>query len=55
MLATVVSYGEQASAKLIVARGEGDEPEAIEIPIADVKNDLRRAPRPAAARCCGSR
>ncbi|MBJ7340201.1 dynamin-like GTPase family protein [Mycolicibacterium sp.] len=45
MLATVVSYGEQASARLIVARGEGAEPEAIEIPIADVRNDLRRAPQ----------
>ncbi|GLP77896.1 isoniazid-inducible protein iniA [Mycobacterium antarcticum] len=45
VLATVVSYGEQASARLIVARGEGAEPEAIEIPIADVRNDLRRAPQ----------
>jgi replication fork clamp-binding protein CrfC len=45
MLATVVSYGEQASARLIVARGEGAEPESIEIPVADVKNDLRRAPQ----------
>ena len=45
MMATVVSYGEQASARLIVARGEGAEPEVIEIPVADVKNDLRRAPQ----------
>jgi replication fork clamp-binding protein CrfC len=45
MLATVVSYGEQACARLIVARGEGAEPESIEIPVADVKNDLRRAPQ----------
>jgi replication fork clamp-binding protein CrfC len=45
MLATIVSYGEQASARLIVARGEGAEPEVIEIPVADVKNDLRRAPQ----------
>jgi replication fork clamp-binding protein CrfC len=44
-LATVVSYGEQASARIIVARGEGAEPEAIEIPVADVRNDLRRAPQ----------
>lgn len=43
-LATVVSYGEQASARLIVAVGEGAEPQAIEIPIAEVRNDLRRAP-----------
>ena len=45
MLATVVSYGEQATARLIVGRGEGAEPEAVEIPIADVRNDLRRAPQ----------
>ncbi|WP_170220029.1 dynamin-like GTPase family protein [Mycolicibacterium hodleri] len=45
MLATVVSYGEQASARLIVARDEGAEPDVIEIPVADVRNDLRRAPQ----------
>jgi replication fork clamp-binding protein CrfC len=45
VLATVVSYGEQASARLIVARGDGAEPEAIEIPPADIKTDLRRAPQ----------
>jgi replication fork clamp-binding protein CrfC len=44
MLTTLVSYGEQASARLIVARGEGAEPEVIEIPVADVRHDLRRAP-----------
>jgi len=44
-LATVVSYGEQASARLVVARGEGAEPEVVEIPMADVRNDLRRAPQ----------
>jgi replication fork clamp-binding protein CrfC len=44
-LATVVSYGEQASARLIVARGEGEEPEVVDIPMADVRNDLRRAPQ----------
>jgi replication fork clamp-binding protein CrfC len=45
VLATVVSYGEQASARLIVARGDGAEPEVIEIPPSDIKNDLRRAPQ----------
>ena len=45
VLATVVSYGEQASARLIVARPDGAEPEAIEIPMADIKTDLRRAPQ----------
>jgi replication fork clamp-binding protein CrfC len=45
VLATVVSYGEQASARLIVARSDGAEPEVIEIPPSDIKNDLRRAPQ----------
>jgi replication fork clamp-binding protein CrfC len=45
VLATVVSYGENASAKLIVARPDGEEPEAIDIPMADIKTDLRRAPQ----------
>ncbi len=45
VLATVVSYGEQASARLVVARPDGDEPELIEIPTADLRNDLRRAPQ----------
>jgi replication fork clamp-binding protein CrfC len=44
VVATMVSFGEQATAKLIVAGPEGAEPEAIEIPIADIKNDLRRHP-----------
>ncbi|KUI12901.1 Isoniazid-inducible protein iniA [Mycobacterium sp. GA-1285] len=45
VLPTVVTYGENAAAKLIVARGEGEEPEAVDIPMADIKNDLRRAPQ----------
>ncbi|RAV18410.1 Isoniazid-inducible protein iniA [Mycolicibacterium sp. GF69] len=45
VLPTVVTYGETACATLIVARGEGEEPEAVEIPMADIKNDLRRAPQ----------
>ncbi len=44
VVATMVSYGERATAKLIVAGVDGDEPEAIEIPIADIKQDLRRHP-----------
>jgi len=44
-LATVVSYGEQASARLIVSRGDGAEPEVIEIPPSEVQSDLRRAPQ----------
>jgi replication fork clamp-binding protein CrfC len=45
VLATVVSYGETASAKLIVSRGDGEEPEAIAIPPTEVQTDLRRAPQ----------
>lgn len=45
VLATVVSYGEQASARLVVARPDGEEPELVEIPPADLRNDLRRAPQ----------
>jgi replication fork clamp-binding protein CrfC len=44
VVATMVSYGEQATAKLIVAGVDGDEPDAIEIPIGDIKQDLRRHP-----------
>jgi replication fork clamp-binding protein CrfC len=44
VVATMVSYGEQATAKLMVAGADEGEPEAIEIPIADIKNDLRRHP-----------
>jgi replication fork clamp-binding protein CrfC len=44
-LATVVSYGEQASARLIVARGDGAEPDVVEIPPSEVQSDLRRAPQ----------
>ncbi|MGD9516915.1 isoniazid-induced dynamin-like GTPase IniA [Mycolicibacterium sp.] len=45
VLPTVVSYGEQASARLVVARPDGEEPELVEIPTADLRNDLRRAPQ----------
>jgi replication fork clamp-binding protein CrfC len=45
VLPTVVSYNENTSAKLIVAQPDGAEPEAIEIPMADIKTDLRRAPQ----------
>ncbi|MBV5246624.1 MULTISPECIES: isoniazid-induced dynamin-like GTPase IniA [Mycolicibacterium] len=45
VVATVVSYGEQPSARLVVAGGDGREPELIEIPTADLRNDLRRAPQ----------
>lgn len=44
VVATMVSFGEHASAKLIVAGADEGEPDAIEIPVADIKNDLRRHP-----------
>ena len=44
VVATMVSYGDQATAKLIVAGADGDEADTIEIPIADIKQDLRRHP-----------
>src|SRR3954471_12777861 len=44
VVATMVSYGEQATAKLIVAGVDGGAPDAVEIPIADIKKDLRRHP-----------
>ena len=44
VLATMVSYSEQAAAKLILAGADGAEPDAIEIPITDIKTDLRRHP-----------
>src|SRR4051794_5816620 len=43
VVATVVSYAEQVSARLIVASPDGDEPSVIPIPPANLRNDLRRA------------
>jgi replication fork clamp-binding protein CrfC len=45
VLATVVSYGEEPTANLILNAGEGAEPLVVAIPPVDVKNDLRRAPQ----------
>ena len=45
VLATVVSHGEQPSARLVVAGPDGGEPELIEIAPAELRNDLRRAPQ----------
>ncbi|MCV7344969.1 dynamin family protein [Mycolicibacterium rhodesiae] len=44
-LVTVISYAEQPSAKLIVSLGEGVPPHSIDIPIDDIRHDLRRAPQ----------
>ncbi len=44
-LVTVISYAEQPSARLIVSVGEGVPPQSIDIPIDDIRHDLRRAPQ----------
>ncbi len=45
-LVTIVSYGEQPSARLVIAPPPGQlAPEVIDIPIDDIKHDLRRAPQ----------
>ncbi|WP_431237748.1 dynamin family protein [Mycolicibacterium aichiense] len=44
-LVTVISYAEQPSARLIVSVGEGMPPQSIDIPIDDIRYDLRRAPQ----------
>ncbi|WP_431234815.1 dynamin family protein [Mycolicibacterium psychrotolerans] len=44
-LVTVISYAEQPSARLIVSVGEGMPPQSIDIPIDDIRHDLRRAPQ----------
>ncbi|OBF12951.1 dynamin-like GTPase family protein [Mycobacterium sp. ACS4331] len=45
-LVTIVSYGEQPSARLVIAPPPGQvAPEVVEIPIDDIKHDLRRAPQ----------
>jgi len=45
VLATMVSYGETPTAKLIVARPEGQEPEEIPIDVSELGTDLRHAPQ----------
>ncbi|MCW2690526.1 MAG: Isoniazid-inducible protein iniA, partial [Mycobacterium sp.] len=44
-LVTVVTYGDPASARLIVGNGDGAAPEIVEIAPADIKKDLRRSPQ----------
>ena len=48
VLATFVSHGDPASARLVVLGPngpEGEVPERVDIPMAELKNDLRRAPQ----------
>ena len=44
-LVTVVSYAEQPCARLIVSAGDGLEPQVVDIPVDDIRHDLRRAPQ----------
>lgn len=44
-LVTVVSYADEPCARLIVSAGEGLEPQVIDIPVTDIRHDLRRAPQ----------
>ncbi len=44
-LVTIVGYGAQPSARIVVAAGPGHETESIEVPIGDIARDLRRAPQ----------
>ena len=44
-LVTVVSYADEPCARLIVSAGEGLEPQVVDIPVADIRHDLRRAPQ----------
>ncbi|WP_176562309.1 dynamin-like GTPase family protein [Mycolicibacterium palauense] len=49
-LITVVGYGDTPSARIVVAPPPGalrDDPEVIEIPVDDIRHDLRRAPQAA--------
>lgn len=47
VLVTVVGYGDQPSARIVLAPGPNGEPEAVTIPAADIGTDLRRAPQAA--------
>ncbi len=44
VLITTVGYADQPSARIVVADGRGGE-EAVEIPVADLRTDLRHAPQ----------
>ncbi len=44
-LVTVVSYADEPTAQLIVSTGDGLEPDVVDIPVTDIRHDLRRAPQ----------
>ena len=45
VLATFVSHGEPPQARLVVATGPDGEVDRVEVPMNDLRNDLRRAPQ----------
>ena len=46
-LVTIVTYAEQPCARLVVSAGEGLEPQTVDIPVDDIRRDLRQAPQAA--------
>ncbi len=44
-LVTIVTYADEPAAWLVVSAGDEVPPQPIEIPVADIRNDLRRAPQ----------
>lgn len=45
VLITVVSYGDQPSARIVLAPGPDGEPKTVIVPVEDLQTDLRRAPQ----------
>jgi replication fork clamp-binding protein CrfC len=45
VLITVVSYGDQPSARIVLASAPNGKQEIVDVPIADLQTDLRRAPQ----------
>jgi len=45
VLITVVSYGDQPSARIVLAPGPNGQPETVIVPVDDLQTDLRRAPQ----------
>ena len=46
-LVTVVTYADEPCARLVVSAGDGLEPQFVDIPVDDIRHDLRRAPQAA--------
>ena len=44
-LVTIVTYADQPAARLVVSAGDDVPPHTIDVPVADIRHDLRRAPQ----------